>query len=47
MGSQRSSQYNRVFVEQVSHELRPDGYYYVHENVYEEMDSYVVSFECR
>ena len=38
--------YNRGFADQVSHELRPDGYYYVHENVYEEMDSYTASLEC-
>ena len=30
----------------LTHELRQDGYYYVHENVYEEMNSYAASFEC-
>ena len=45
-GQPQVIQYNRVFAEQVSHELRQDGYYYVHENVYEEMNSYAASFEC-
>ena len=45
-GQPQVIQYNRVFAEQVSHELRPDGCYCVHENVCEEMDSYAASFEC-
>ena len=45
-GQPQVIQYNRVFAEQVSHEFRPDGYYHVRENVYEELDLYAASFEC-